>query len=75
VVLRKLIETKSVDAARKITIIGCALILMGLLGLSFLVDGESAMSFIYIVALVLFGFQFAIEICKPYQVICSKDHL
>lgn len=57
----KLIETKSVDAARKITIgIGCALILMGLLGIIFFVDGESAMSFIYIVALVLFGFQFAI---------------
>ncbi|GIZ07779.1 MFS transporter [Flavobacterium sp. UMI-01] len=57
----KLIETKSVDAARKITIgIGCALILMGLLGIIFLIDGSNAMSFIYIVSLVLFGFQFAI---------------
>ncbi|WP_418264564.1 MFS transporter [Flavobacterium faecale] len=57
----KLIETKTVDAARKITIgIGCALILMGLLGIIFLIDGSNAMSFIYIVALVLFGFQFAI---------------
>jgi hypothetical protein len=52
----------------------CALILMDCWGLSFLVDGESAMSFIYIVALV-FWISIAIEICKPYQVICSKDHL
>lgn len=57
----KLIETNTVDAARKITIgIGCGLIFLGLLGIIFLVDGESPMSFIYIVALVLFGFQFAI---------------
>ncbi|MGA9638094.1 MFS transporter [Flavobacterium sp.] len=57
----KLIETKTVDAARKITIgIGCGLIFLGLLGIIFFVDGESPMSFIYIVALVLFGFQFAI---------------
>ena len=57
----KLMETKSVDAARKITIaIGCGLIFIGLLAIIFLVDGGSSMSFIYIVGIVLFGFQFAI---------------
>ena len=57
----KLIETKSVDAARKISIsIGCVLIFMGLLGIIFLVDGNSPMTFIYIVGIVLFGFQFSI---------------
>lgn len=57
----KLIETKSVDMARKITIsIGCSLIFIGLLGIIFLVDKDNAMSFIYIVGLVLFGFQFSI---------------
>lgn len=57
----KLIETKTVDAARKISItIGCVLIFLGLLGIIFLVDGDSPMTFIYIVSLVLFGFQFAI---------------
>lgn len=57
----KLMETKSVDAARKITItIGGALIFLGLLGIIFLVTENNPMTFIYIVAVVLFGFQFAI---------------
>ncbi|MBQ4913656.1 MFS transporter [Maribacter sp. MMG018] len=57
----KLMETKSVDAARKITItIGGALIFLGLLGIIFLVNENNPMTFIYIVAIVLFGFQFAI---------------
>ena len=33
---------------------------IGLLGILFLVDGETPMTFIYIVGIVLFGFQFAI---------------
>ncbi|PKA97727.1 ACS family hexuronate transporter-like MFS transporter [Flavobacteriaceae bacterium MAR_2009_75] len=57
----KLMETKTVDAARKITItIGGALIFSGLLGIIFLVTENNPMTFIYIVAVVLFGFQFAI---------------
>ena len=57
----KLMETKSVDAARKITItIGGVLIFLGLLGIIFLVNENNPMTFIYIVAIVLFGFQFAI---------------
>ncbi|MDO6517697.1 MFS transporter [Zobellia uliginosa] len=57
----KLMETKTVDAARKITItIGGALIFLGLLGIIFLVTEKNPMTFIYIVAVVLFGFQFAI---------------
>lgn len=57
----KLMETKSVDLARKITIsIGGALIFSGLLGIIFLVNENNPMTFIYIVAVVLFGFQFAI---------------
>lgn len=57
----KLMETKSVDAARKITIsMGGALIFLGLLGIIFLVNANNPMTFIYIVAVVLFGFQFAI---------------
>jgi ACS family hexuronate transporter-like MFS transporter len=57
----KLMETKSVDAARKITItIGGALIFLGLIGIIFLVNENNPMTFIYIVAIVLFGFQFAI---------------
>lgn len=57
----KLMETKTVDAARKITItIGGALIFSGLLGIIFLVTENNPMTFIYIVAIVLFGFQFAI---------------
>lgn len=57
----KLIETKTVDAARKITIsIGGALIFLGLLGIIFLVNENNPMTFIYITGVVLFGFQFAI---------------
>ena len=57
----KLMETKSVDASRKITItIGGALIFLGLLGIIFLVNENNPMTFIYIVSVVLFGFQFAI---------------
>lgn len=57
----KLMETKSVDAARKITItIGGSLIFLGLLGIIFLVNANNPMTFIYIVSVVLFGFQFAI---------------
>lgn len=57
----KLMETKTVDTARKITItIGGSLIFLGLLGIIFLVKENNPMTFIYIVAVVLFGFQFAI---------------
>ena len=57
----RLMETKSVDASRKITItIGGTLIFLGLLGIIFLVNENNPMTFIYIVAVVLFGFQFAI---------------
>lgn len=56
-----LMGTKSVDAARKITVsIGGTLIFLGLLGIIFLVNGDNPMTFIYIVGMVLFGFQFAI---------------
>tara|TARA_R110002051_G_scaffold361_3_gene1555 strand:+ start:2616 stop:3893 length:1278 start_codon:yes stop_codon:yes gene_type:complete len=57
----KLMETKTTDAARKITItIGGVLIFLGLLGIIFFVQPDSPMSFIYITGVVLFGFQFAI---------------
>lgn len=57
----KLIELKTVDFARKTTIaIGCLLMFLGLIGIIFFVDGNSPMTFIYIVGVVLFGFQFAI---------------
>ncbi|MBA4743717.1 MAG: MFS transporter [Muricauda sp.] len=57
----KLMESRSVDYARKTSIlIGVSLIFLGLLGIIFLVTGENPMTFIYIVAVVLFGFQFAI---------------
>ncbi len=57
----KLMETRSTDVARKITIsIGGALIFLGLLGIIFFLEPESPMSFIYITSIVLFGFQFAI---------------
>lgn len=56
-----LMRSRCVDAARKISIaLGCAIIFAGLLAIIFLVDGGSSMSFIYIVGVVLFGFQFAI---------------
>ena len=57
----KLIERKSVDFGRKVTIaVGCALILVGLLGILFFVKEGDFMAFIYITGIVLFGFQFAI---------------
>ena len=57
----KLMQTKSVDFSRKLTVaIGCALILIGLLGILFFVKEGDYMMFIYITGIVLFGFQFAI---------------
>ncbi|MBC31966.1 MAG: MFS transporter [Muricauda sp.] len=57
----KLMEKHSVDYSRKLSIlIGGVLIFLGLLGIIFLVKGNNPMTFIYITALVLFGFQFAI---------------
>ncbi|MBT8283113.1 MAG: MFS transporter [Muriicola sp.] len=57
----KLMEKHSVDYSRKISIlIGGILIFLGLMGIIFFVKGDNPMTFIYIVALVLFGFQFAI---------------
>ncbi len=57
----KLMEKHSVDYSRKISIlIGGVLIFMGLMGIIFFVKGNNPMTFIYIVAVVLFGFQFAI---------------
>ncbi|MDC6352212.1 MFS transporter [Zeaxanthinibacter sp. PT1] len=57
----KLMESRSVDFARKTSIlIGVILIFMGLLGIIFFVSGENPMTFIYIVGVVLFGFQFSI---------------
>ena len=54
-------EKHSVDYSRKLSIlIGGVLIFLGLLGIIFLVKGNNPMTFIYITALVLFGFQFAI---------------
>jgi hypothetical protein len=69
------IETKSVDAARKITIIGCALILMGLLGIIFFSRWRKRYVVYIHRGFGTFWISIAIEICKPYQVICSKDHL
>lgn len=57
----KLMEKHSLDYSRKISIlIGGLLIFLGLMGIIFFVKGDNPMTFIYIVALVLFGFQFAI---------------
>ncbi|WP_431124227.1 MFS transporter [Flagellimonas flava] len=57
----KLMEKHSVDYSRKMSIlIGGVLIFLGLLGIIFFVKGNNPMTFIYIVALVLFGFQFSI---------------
>ena len=57
----KLMERKSVDYARKISIlIGVSFIFLGLMGIIFLVTGKNPMTFIWIVGMVLFGFQFAI---------------
>lgn len=57
----KLMEKHSVDYSRKVSIlIGGVLIFLGLMGIIFFVKGDNPMTFIYIVALVLFGFQFSI---------------
>lgn len=57
----KLMEKHSVDFARKVSIlIGVVCIFMGLMGVIFFVNENNPMTFIYIVGLVLFGFQFAI---------------
>ncbi|MDA9374398.1 MFS transporter [Flavobacteriaceae bacterium] len=57
----KLIEKHAVDFARKTSIlIGVIFIFFGLLGVIFLVDEKNPMTFIYIVGMVLFGFQFSI---------------
>lgn len=57
----KLMEKYSVDFSRKVSIlIGGILIFLGLMGIIFFVQGDNPMTFIYIVAVVLFGFQFAI---------------
>jgi len=57
----KLMEKYSVDFSRKVSIlIGGILIFLGLMGIIFFVKGNNPMTFIYIVGVVLFGFQFAI---------------
>lgn len=57
----KLMEKHSVDYSRKLSIlIGGVFIFLGLMGIIFFVKGNNPMTFIYIVAIVLFGFQFAI---------------
>lgn len=57
----KLMERHSVDYSRKLSIlIGGIFIFLGLMGIIFFVKGNNPMTFIYIVAIVLFGFQFAI---------------
>ena len=56
-----LMKTKSVDAARKITItIGGLLVFIGFVSIIQFVGENNFMTFIYLAGLVLFGFQFAI---------------
>jgi len=56
-----LMKTKSVDAARKITItIGGLLVFIGFVSIIQLVGENNFMTFIYLAGVVLFGFQFAI---------------
>ena len=56
-----LMKTKSVDAARKITIsVGGLLVFIGFVGIVMLVGEDNFMTFIYLAGVVLFGFQFAI---------------
>ncbi|CAI8275744.1 MAG: Hexuronate transporter [Polaribacter sp. SA4-10] len=56
-----LMKTKSVDAARKITItLGGLLVFLGFVGIIQFVGENNFMTFIYLAGLVLFGFQFAI---------------
>jgi hypothetical protein len=54
---------------------GCALILMGLLGIIFFSRWRKRYVVYIHRGFGTFGFQFAIDLSKPYQVICSKDHL
>ena len=54
-------KTKSVDAARKITItLGGLFVFLGFVGIVQFVGENNFMTFIYLAGLVLFGFQFAI---------------
>ena len=56
-----LMKTKSVDAARKITItIGGLLVFIGFVSIIQFVGENNFMTFIYLAGVVLFGFQFAI---------------
>lgn len=56
-----LMKTKSVDAARKLTItIGGLLVFIGFVSIIQFVGENNFMTFIYLAGLVLFGFQFAI---------------
>ena len=56
-----LMKTKSVDAARKITItLGGLFVFLGFVGIVQFVGENNFMTFIYLAGLVLFGFQFAI---------------
>ena len=56
-----LMQTKSVDSSRKITIaLGGLLVFLGFIGIILLVGENNFMTFIYLAGLVLFGFQFAI---------------
>lgn len=56
-----LMKTKSVDAARKITIsVGGLLVFIGFVSIIQFVGENNFMTFIYLAGLVLFGFQFAI---------------
>lgn len=57
----KIMQTKSVNFSRKITItIGGLLILIGFIAIILFVNESNHMTFIYLAGLVLFGFQFAI---------------
>ena len=56
-----LMKTKTVDAARKITIsVGGLLVFIGFVSIIQFVGENNFMTFIYLAGLVLFGFQFAI---------------
>ncbi|MDX6745369.1 MFS transporter [Polaribacter sp. PL03] len=56
-----LMRTKSVDAARKITItVGGLLVFIGFVSIVQFVGEDNFMTFIYLAGVILFGFQFAI---------------
>ena len=60
-IVHLLMKTKSVDAARKITItIGGLLVFIGFVCIIQFVGENNFMTFIYLAGVVLFGFQFAI---------------